>query len=101
MEQIPRILLYHDVDRIHQPLKVALLDERCPQIRHDEIADQQNALIRQADEQRILSFASSDPNELDASPPDPQISATIDGNVRLLTPSAVQPEGFAQGLLSA
>ncbi len=64
MEQIPRILLYHDVDRIHQPLKVALLDERCPQIRHDEIADEQNALIRQVDEHRILSFASSDRNEI-------------------------------------
>jgi len=28
MEQISWIFLYHDIDRIHQPLEVALLDEQ-------------------------------------------------------------------------
>src|SRR5260370_38566987 len=69
MEQVPRILLYHDIDRIQQPLKVALLDERRAAIRHDEIADEQNALIRQGNEHRILRFASLPRNELDAGSP--------------------------------
>src|SRR5260370_972642 len=86
MEQISRILLYHDIDRIQQPLKVALLDERCAEIRHDEIADEQNALIRQVDEHRIVSFASSHRNELDARSPGLQLGAAIDGDVRLAPP---------------
>src|SRR5712691_6339205 len=99
MEQIPRILFYHDIDRIHQPLEVALLDERCTQIRHDEITDEQNALIRQVNEHRIVSFASWRRNELDASSPDLQLGAAIDGNVRLEAPYIVEAEGFAEELL--
>src|SRR5712692_212424 len=99
MEQMPRILLYHDIDRIHQPLKVALLDERCPQIRHDEIADEQNALIRQVDEHRIVSFTSSHRNELDACYPDLQLGTVIDSDVRLEAPYVVEAEGFAEELL--
>src|SRR5712691_9998705 len=99
MEQMPRILLYHDIDRIHQPLKVALLDERCPQIRHDEIADEQDALIRQVNEHRIVSFASLHRNELDACSPDLQLGAAIDGDVRLEAPYVVDAEGFAEEML--
>src|SRR5437660_11153801 len=55
MEQMPRILLYHYINCVHQPLKVTLLDERCAQIRHDEISHEQYALIRQVDEHSIVS----------------------------------------------
>src|SRR6266704_1693344 len=99
MEQMPRILLYHDIDRIHQPLNVALLDDRCPQIRHDEIADEQNALIREVNEHRIVSFASLHRNELDACSPDLQFGAAIDGDVRLEAPYVVEAEAFAEELL--
>src|SRR3989454_3322088 len=99
MEQIPWILLYHNIDRIQQPLKVALLDERCAEIRHDEIADEQNALIRQVDEHRIVSFASLHRNELDAGPSDLQLGLTLDGNVRLEASYVVDAEGFAEELL--
>src|SRR6266567_7335310 len=99
MEQIPRILLYHDIDRIQQPLKVALLDERCAEIRHDEIADEQNALIRQVDEHRIVSLASLHRNELDACSPGLQLGAAIDGDVRLEAPHVVEAEAFAEELL--
>src|SRR6266487_291582 len=86
MEQIPRILLYHDIDRIQQPLKVALLDE-------------QNALTRQVNEHRIVSFASLHRNELDACSPDLQLGAPIDGDVRLEAPYVVEAEAFAEELL--
>src|SRR5689334_8189449 len=99
MEQMPRILLYHDIHRIHQPLKVALLDERRPQIGHDEVADEQNALIRQVNEHRIMSFASLHRNELDACSPDLEHGAAIDGNVRLEASYVVDAEGFAEELL--
>lgn len=99
MEQIPRILLNHDIDRIQQPLKVALLDERCAEIRHNEIADEQNALIRQVDEHRIVRFASLHRNELDAYSPDLQLGAAIDGDVRLEAPYVVEAETCAEELL--
>src|SRR5260370_28951834 len=98
MEQIPRILLYYDIDRIQQPLKVALLDERCAEIRHDEIADEQNALIRQVNEHRIVSFASLHRNELDACSTDLQLGAAIDCAVRLEAPYVVEREAFAEDL---
>src|SRR6267143_5659087 len=86
MEKLPRILLYHDIDRIQQPLKVALLDERCAEIRHDEITDEQNALIRQGNEHRIVGFASLHRYELDACSADLQLGAAVDGDVRLEAP---------------
>src|SRR5260370_29052759 len=99
MEQIPRIFLYHDIDRIHQPLKVALLDKRCAEIRHDEITDKQNVLLGQVDEHCIVSFAPLHRNELDACSPDLQLGAAVDGDVRLEAPYIVQAEGFSQEIL--
>src|ERR1700730_5912940 len=99
MEQVPRILLYHDIDRIQQPLKIALLDERCAEVRHDEIADEQNALIGQVNEHRIVSFASLHRNELDACSPDLQLGAAVNGDVRLEAPYVVQAEAFPEKLL--
>src|SRR5882724_848958 len=99
MEQVPRILLYHDIDRIQKPLKVALLDERCAEIWHDEIADEQDALFRQVNEHRIVSFASLHRNELDACSPDLQLGAAIDGDIRLEGPHVVKAEASAEELL--
>src|SRR5882757_5106178 len=99
MEQESRILLHDDIDRIHQPLKVTLFDERCAQVRHDEIAHEQNALIWQVDEHRIVSFASLHRNEFDACPSDLQLGAAIDGYVRLEGPYVVGTKCFAEELL--
>src|SRR5712692_10614482 len=99
MEQGPRILLYDDIDRIQQPLKVALLDERCAEIRHDEIADEQNSLIRQVNEHRVVGFASLHRNQLDACSPDLQLGATIDGDIRLEASYVLEAEALAEELL--
>src|SRR5205807_6193201 len=76
--------------------KVALLDERCAEVRHDEIADEHYALIRQVDEHRIVSFASRNGNELDACSPDLQLGAAIDGDVGLEATYVVEVEGCAE-----
>src|SRR5215467_8855967 len=96
MEQIPGILLHHDVDRIEQTLKVALLDERCAQIRHNEITDEHNALIRQVDQHCVVSFSSLHGNELDACSADLQLGATIDREVGLEAEYVIDAEAFAE-----
>src|SRR5215467_2127076 len=96
MEQIPGILLHHDVDRIEQTLKVALLDERRTQIRHDEITDEHNALIRQVDQHCVMSFSSLHGNELDACSPDLQLGATIDRDVGLEAEYVIDAGAFAE-----
>jgi len=47
MQQIMRVFLYDDVDRIEQPLRIALLDERRTEIRHDEISNEHYTLVGQ------------------------------------------------------
>src|SRR5262249_43910896 len=38
---------------------IALLDERCAQIRHNEVTDEHNVLIRQVDQHCVVSFSSA------------------------------------------
>src|SRR5260370_37806669 len=84
MQQIPRILFYHDIDRIQQPLKIALRDERRAWIRHDEVSDEHNPLIWQVDEHRIVRFASLHRSQLDPRTPDLQLRSAIDSDLWLL-----------------
>jgi len=51
---------------LQQAPEVALLDERRAEIRHDEVADEQHAEIRQVDEQPVVGLAALDRNQLDA-----------------------------------
>src|SRR5262245_66190278 len=90
------ILLHHDVDRIEQPLQVALHDKRCTQIGHNHVTDKHDALIRQVDQHGVVSFSSIHRNELDACSPDLQLGAAIDRNIGLEAENVVDAEAFAE-----
>src|SRR5216684_1963661 len=92
------MLFNHDVNGIQQALQIPLLYKRRPEIRHDEIAYEQNALIRQVDEHRIVSFSSLHRNQLDSGSPDLQLRATVDGDVRLEAAKAVGAVAFTEEL---
>src|SRR5215471_19902968 len=96
MKQIPRILLHYDVDRVQQPLQVSFFDERRAEVRHDEIADEQHAQIRQVDEQGIVSFTASHGNELDVGATDFQFGAAVDSNVGSKAAHIVEIKAFAE-----
>src|SRR5262245_50264779 len=96
MEQMAGILLHYDVDRIEQPLQVALPDERCTQIGHNHVTDEHDALIRQIDQHGVVSFTSIHRNELDACSPDLQFGATIDRDVGPEAEYVVDAEAFAE-----
>src|SRR5262245_54051649 len=49
MQQIFRVLLNDDIDRLEQPLEVAFLDEWRAEVRHNEIADEHHPQVRQLD----------------------------------------------------
>src|SRR5580700_11204890 len=87
-----------DVNGIQQALQIPLPNKRCSQVRHDKIAHEQNALIRQVDKHRIVSFPSLHRNQFDSSPPDLQFSATIDCDVRFEAAYIVEVEVFAEEL---
>src|SRR5579863_3215030 len=86
------------VDGIQQALKIPLFDKRRTEIRHDEITHEQNALIRQMDEHCIVSFASLHRNQLDVRPPNLQLSAAVDGDVRFESAHVFQAEAFPKEL---
>src|SRR5580692_1605573 len=100
VQQILWIFLYHYIDRVQQPLKISLLDERCAQIWHDEIADEQDAFIRQMDEHGVVSFTSLHRNQFDACATNLQLGAAIDGDIWLETSHVVQIKTFAEKFLA-
>src|SRR5579863_6276740 len=95
---MPGIFFNNYIDGVQQALKIPLFDKRRPEIRHDEIAHEENALVRQVDEHCIVSFASLHGNQLDARSPDLQLSAAVNGNVRLEAAHVVQAEAFPKEL---
>src|SRR6516165_7351233 len=99
MEYIPRIFLNNNVDGVQQTLKVAFLDKRRSEVGHDEIADESDALIRQMDQQRIVSFSTPHRNELNSCSADLEFRAAVDGNVRLEVAYVFELEAFAEEFL--
>src|SRR5258708_31295278 len=92
------MLFNDDVNGIHQALQIPFHHKRRPDVRHDEIAHEQNAVIRQVDEHRIVSFSSLHRNQLDSGSPDLQLSATVDCDVRLEAAYVVEAEAFTEEL---
>src|SRR5215831_7936893 len=81
MQQMLRMRGDKNVDRIKQALEIAFRYERSAEVRHDEIADEHHALIRQVDEHGVVSFASPDRDDFDVCTPDLQLGAGRDGKV--------------------
>ena len=100
VQQIARMFFHDDVDRIEQSLQIAFLHKRRPEIRHDEIAHEHNAQIRQVDEHGVVSFSSLHGNQLDARSPDLQVRAAVDRDVRLEAAHVVETEAFTEELLA-
>src|SRR6059036_3846788 len=90
------VFLYHDVDRVQQPLQIALLDEWRTKIRHDEVAHKENALIRQFDEHRVRGFSSTHRNKPDARSTDFQLGGLVNGDVRLECAYVIQLKARAE-----
>src|SRR5260370_27641428 len=64
MQHVARIFLYQDVDRVEQALKVALHNKRRTEVRHNEIANKEDAQIRQMDEHGVVRFSPVNGNQL-------------------------------------
>ncbi len=99
VQQILGMLLNNNVDCIQQSLEIALLHKGRSEVRHDEIAHEHHALIRQMDEHGIVSFSSLHRDQLDACSSDLQLGATVDGDVRLEAAYVVEAEAFTEELL--
>jgi len=96
MQQMLRVLLYHDINRVKQPLEIAFLHKRSPEVGHDEVSHEQDTLVRQMDEHSIVSLSSLHGDELDGRSPDLQLCATVDRYVRLEAAYIVEAEAFAE-----
>src|SRR4029077_17041082 len=100
MEQILRILLNDDINRVQQPLQIAFLNEGRTDIRHDEIADEHDAQIGQMDEHGVVSFTALHGNELDACASDLPLRAAVDGDVGLEAAHIVEIKACPEKLLA-
>ena len=94
------VFLYHDVDRVEQPLQIAFLDERRTEIRHDEISHEQNTLVREFDEHRIWRFSSSHRDKPDTRSADPQFCGMVNGDIRLEAAYIIQVEALAEEMFA-
>src|SRR5262245_44096216 len=83
MQQILRALLDDDIDRVEQPLEIAFLEERCPEVRHDEIPYEQHSQVRQFDKHRVPRLTSLYGNKPDTRSTHLHLGGTINGDVRL------------------
>ena len=81
VQEIFRLFFNDDIHRIEQPLQIALFDEGCPEIRHDEISDEQHTQVRHCDEHAIRGFSSSYGNKLNARSADVQLGGMVNGDV--------------------
>ena len=90
--------MHDDIDGVQQALQVSFLDEWRAKIRHDEIADKQDAQIRQVNEHGVMGFTAFDGNELYAGSADPQFGAAVDGDIRLEAPHVVDVVPLAEEL---
>ncbi len=100
MQQMLRVLLYHDINRVKQPLEIAFLHKRSPEVGHDEVSHEQDTLVRQMDEHSIVGFASLDRDEVEARSPDLQLGATVDRDVRFEAAYVIQAEALAEEAFS-
>src|SRR5260370_37480807 len=96
VEQGLGMLFNNNVDLVEQALQMAVLDKGRPKIRHDEISNEHNALIREVDEHGVVSFSSLDRDELDACSPDLQLGAMVDCDIWLEAADFVDAEAFAE-----
>src|SRR5260370_27011885 len=96
VQQVLGMLLNNNVDRVEQSLQIAFLDKGRPKIRHDEISNEHNALIRQVDEHGVVSFSSLYRDELDARSPDLQLGAMVDRDIGLEAAYIVEVEALAE-----
>src|SRR5229473_6249064 len=99
MQQVPRIFLYDDVNRIEQPLQIAFLYKRRSQIRHDEISHEQRALTGQVNEHGVVGFSPLHRDQLDARSSDREFRAMVDRDVRLEATYVFDVEAFTEEAL--
>src|SRR5258708_12684524 len=69
VQHVARIFLDHYVNRIEQTLQVSFYNERRTDIRHDEIADKENAQIPHMDQNSLLLFSPVHANHFYHLPP--------------------------------
>src|SRR5262245_61225805 len=97
---MPGVRRDNDVESIQQSLEIAFLDKGCAEVGHDKVADEHHALIRQVDDQGIVSFSSRNRDEFDSRCSDLQFSAGGDGNVRLEATHVLKIEAFTEKRLT-
>src|SRR5262249_53379393 len=100
MQEILGVLLHDDVDRIEQPLKVAFLDERCTEIRHNEIAYKQNSLVRQFDEHCVRRLSPLYGSQTNARSAHVHLHGMIDEDIRLEAAHVIHLEALAEEMPS-
>src|SRR6266446_2536046 len=98
VQQVSRIPLDHYVDGIEESIEVTLYDERCAEIRHDEITREHHVLIRQVHKHRIVCLATLYRDQLDARSADLQIGPAVDRHVGLVAAHVVEVEALAEEL---
>ncbi len=96
VQQVSRMLFNHNIDGIEQPLQIAFFYKWRPEVRHDEIAHEHHAMIRQVDEHGVVSLSSMDRDQFDVRSPDLQLSAGGNRDVRPEAAHVVEAEAFAE-----
>jgi hypothetical protein len=96
VQQMAGMLQHHDVDRLEQPLQIALLHKGGAEIWHDEVAHKQHSVIGQMDEQRIVSFSPLHGDEFEARAADLHLCVAVDRDIGLEALDILQPEPAAE-----
>src|SRR6266404_4878356 len=96
VQQVSRVFLDHDINRVEQALQIALLDERGAKIRHEEVSDEHQAQLRHLDEQGIRRFSALHWDKFDAGAADLHWCRMVYSDVRLEALHVLQAETLAE-----
>ena len=82
------------------PCKSPFLDKGRSEVRHDEIADEHHALIRQIDEHCVMRLPSLHGDQFDAGSSDLQLGPAIDCDIGLEATNVFEVEEFTKKSLA-
>ena len=98
VQQVLRVFLCDDRNRVEQPLKIALFHKRSADIGHDEIAYEHCVLIWDIDQHCVVGFSALDWNQIESRSADIHSRAAINLDIRLVVAHVVKAEVAAKKL---
>ena len=96
VQQDARLQRIHLVDGLEHAVDASLLDEGRTEVRHQDVAGEQHAVLGQTDQQRVVGLAATRGQQLEARSADRELGRAIDAHVGTVGEHVVELEALAE-----